>query len=221
MFAATLATTFPSPPRPQDLPKLATQFSPGAAMWVAFLICIVLVLFLWWRPRKAAWVLSAASLVLLAIVWFRSHWQFDRVFVSHGTYVEIAVSAGQAFVTWSDAGPPAQERASLMWWSHPQRTIASIPSGRIVYAGWRQLGFGVGTESSFYGGVPATFRRVIVPFWFVVCLALLWPGIRLLAWGRRRNRLRRGYCPMCGYDLRATPGACPECGAVASGTAAA
>ena len=38
------------------------------------------------------------------------------------------------------------------------------------------------------------------------------PGV--LARRLRRARVRAGHCPSCGYDLRGTPGQCPECGAV-------
>ena len=48
-----------------------------------------------------------------------------------------------------------------------------------------------------------------------MALAVL-PTIWLFRKLRSRRRLAAGLCPVCGYDLRATPDRCPECGAVPS-----
>jgi 4-amino-4-deoxy-L-arabinose transferase-like glycosyltransferase len=60
--------------------------------------------------------------------------------------------------------------------------------------------------------------RAGAPFLGIIPLLLvlpgLWIGRRLTAQIRARRRAREGCCPICNYDLRATPERCPECGGV-------
>jgi hypothetical protein len=50
---------------------------------------------------------------------------------------------------------------------------------------------------------------------------LVWAGRRVHHRARSRRRLRAGQCRRCGYDLRASPGCCPECGTVGATAASA
>jgi hypothetical protein len=67
----------------------------------------------------------------------------------------------------------------------------------------------VGT--SFVGG-PSFRVSLAVP---TVLFALL-PAAHLNRYRRQRRRGTFGRCHRCGYDLRATPERCPECGATAT-----
>jgi hypothetical protein len=51
---------------------------------------------------------------------------------------------------------------------------------------------------------------VFVPIWLAMLLVGAVPFAR-----RLRRRRAVGVCSRCGYDLRATPGRCPECGEAA------
>ena len=71
------------------------------------------------------------------------------------------------------------------------------------------------------GGAPhkRTAVGIWVPYWLVLLLTLPTP-LWIMTDHRRRliraARRERGLCEQCGYDLRATPGRCPECGTPAA-----
>jgi hypothetical protein len=74
----------------------------------------------------------------------------------------------------------------------------------------------VGPERTFFNrfGFASDDRHLACPYWFIMLLTAILPGARLAGWRRRARRLRMrpGLCQHCGYDCRATPDRCPECG---------
>jgi hypothetical protein len=59
---------------------------------------------------------------------------------------------------------------------------------------------------------------VVVPFWFLLLVIGLWPAVYFVPRIARRfiaaRRMHLKLCTACGYDLRATPDCCPECGMI-------
>jgi hypothetical protein len=79
---------------------------------------------------------------------------------------------------------------------------------RKMFSIWRTP---LATSSGYY-----YYSRVRVPLWplsFLMLLPALHFAHRKYNERMTRRRIRKGCCPVCGYDLRASPDRCPECGA--------
>jgi hypothetical protein len=56
------------------------------------------------------------------------------------------------------------------------------------------------------------YKSLSMPWYYPVVLLAPLPALWGIGWIRRRRMHRPGTCAVCGYDMRATPGRCPECG---------
>ena len=80
------------------------------------------------------------------------------------------------------------------------------------------LGFGFVEQRARYYSTsgPVTALSVSIPLWSIALPAGSFFAIRAGRGWRKWKRSRLGLCANCGYDLRATPDRCPECGAVSA-----
>jgi hypothetical protein len=51
-----------------------------------------------------------------------------------------------------------------------------------------------------------------VPYWALLIALAITPAVWMLTRRRLRTAARMNLCRSCGYDLRASPERCPECG---------
>jgi hypothetical protein len=152
--------------------------------------------------------LSAVLFVATAAMWPRSYKvQDSAAWASRTTAYCILFNHGTLYVGRAREGPPGWFLAS-----RPMSEMGEFPTWFETDHAWAGFHFLRSTYNDVFVGIPS---------WFVLLVLAAVCGGSLYEPGRRRRAQRAaGLCPSCGYDLRATPGRCPECGAVPEGRAA-
>jgi hypothetical protein len=153
---------------------------------------------------------------------------FRSSFVSRGQWtdwVQDEVQVGRGGVGFgrvvqSETGGDYQRRMEallLKYGGRPlmyERRAPAYPDLKVKGTPPR-LGFKYDTfENSRPTPSPRSNRglEVVVPLWVILPWFAALPAWRGWRWWRRRRQYGAGLCPRCGYDLRATPEQCPECG---------
>jgi hypothetical protein len=187
----------------------------------------------WWLFKRLVWI-SALSCVLMIGLWIRSYFVREHVgnVVTNGPAYMIISFKGELVLDYESnwiAGDGVWDREKI-----PPGLNDAIGGSHGLTCSWFELfgfGFGRGTMYIWPGHLypdimpppPITdprywrdkFAALDVPDWAVIA-ALAFPSVRGLYLKIKRQRLRNsGRCGQCGYDLRATPDICPECGASA------
>jgi hypothetical protein len=158
---------------------------------------------------------SLALLVALLILWMRSYRVGDDIGINaaSGSRYFLRTGGGELALEAMSGDPPDPNRPRFQWTTDPRRTngVYMIQRNSLV----RRLGFWIDRSSYRRSGVTITSRSLMMPFLVPLLVAAVAPALWVRAERRRRKaRHLAGHCSTCGYDLRATPDRCPECGAV-------
>jgi hypothetical protein len=159
--------------------------------------------------------LSLLLWVAVIVFWVRSY-QVNDAWNGDVTYGHAVYSKEGLVTIFSRWGPPPFQSPPGSLRTSVLIPIPEQPKEHLL-PGFRWTERWLALDS----GRPADFtfrfqRSVAVSYWLVAILSAVIPATWLLGWRGRRRRRRHamGQCVACGYDLRATPERCPECGAL-------
>ena len=166
------------------------------------------------RLFNLAAAVSLVVCVAIVALWIRSYRIADDISWTSSHYSSSVGSMNGRMVLFAVSGGP-DAILSSGWHSHSVQKLGLEGLDPAELFENRAFGF------SFHASredLPTGVRRelrIVAPHWSLAALALILPMVYAIRWLRSRRRHPRGFCATCGYDLRATPDRCPECGTAA------
>ena len=182
--------------------------------------------FFWARIWHAVYLVLLFLILSLmfstGLCWWRSSTTRDIVEIPlaspHVLY--IISSDGIFHLNWNswDYEPFLHQYAKFRVQSFPQTQLVFWPpeltpeQRRHYRFYWKGLGYNWFMSS---GPGLTSIRHVCAPYWMILSVFLIALVVLILVSQKARQvwRRRLGLCGACGYDLRASKDACPECGA--------
>ena len=170
-----------------------------------------------WRNRTR--IVSCLFCLAVLGLWFRSHGHIDFIAFNprNDDCFSVCSRYGAVQLTWekhtNNPFPwPRWERETIDVNESDQRKIEIecliAETNRDVFP---MVFHTRAIPMIYYGGA---YRHVAIPYWLLIGIGIAIPAYRFLYELKKRKAKRQGLCLNCGYDLRATPNQCPECGEV-------
>ena len=174
--------------------------------------------------RRVFFVLASISLLMCLAsmwIWHRSEEVADRIIVTHETSAWVVSAVSHlwfSYVTLNDSRPEGTE---FRWTLNTRLGEELYPGdgGHHYFLGFTTEAYAAGFDATTSDGTrvhrSGVQHMLGVPCWFFVAVFAILTALARGIWLRSSVRRSRSLCSVCGYDLRATPQRCPECGNVA------
>src|SRR5262245_55593305 len=184
------------------------------------------------RLINFAFAASVGLLVIFGVTWAATQLiGYTGVFAWHGRAILLDTCRGEISL-WTASVVPSNELGSGE--AHLDNTLYDRASAAIAQewyqgtkmnkSGFFALGLGFARADQLMPPIanslaPGTFGYgIVLPYWLLCAACAIWPVARSYRQHKlevEQDRHLQGLCPKCGYDLRATPDRCPECGRTA------
>jgi hypothetical protein len=180
----------------------------------------------WWLPfiLNGGRILSLVLSVGMIALWVRSYWISEGVRYARGVWddqdgwgreANTTAFRGVGFGAYTDPGRLHLFARSGTWlhsmgcayWNNGHFIYGHVKPKAQLFAGV-MINHDIGQRNDSW--------ELRMPMAYVIALLVVAPALWAIGLCLRRRRTRSpNSCRSCGYDLRATPQCCPECGAVA------